>query len=371
VCHWILIACAVPPALAGCGGRPSAEPLALGQLVPLSGPDRGAGQHAEQGAALAVKVAHEEGKKVLGRDVVVRHVDTRGVPEAAQAEAVRLLKVNRVAGLLGGPDAATAERTARAAQPYEVPLLVTADVPGLPVGDAAFSLSVLPAARGELLARFAAQDLRAGRVAVVTDASSELSQTLAAGFGREWRRLKSAAPEEWTYREEADRAALPDRGARAKPDLVVLATGPRDFGRLRADLVAAKVKAPLLYGGEDSGATPPGGPEGSGDVYLATVYAAAALSPKGQEFAKRYEQEYREPPDLAAAQAYDGVGLLLDALGRAGSTTPKSVRDELAATDNFEGVTGPLGFQDRGVRRNVFVVRFRGGAAEIVRTFGR
>lgn len=278
-----------------------------------------------------------------------------------------MLKVNKVAGLLGGPDPEEAVQTARSAQPYEVPLLVTADVASLPVGEAAFTLTTAPVTRGALLARFAAQDLRAVRAAVLTDARSELSQTLAAGFGREWRRLKATPPEEVSVGEGEDQAKLPERVARGKPDVLLVAAGPEEFGSLRERLAAAGMKGPILYGGEDRGAELKGE---AGDVYAATVYAAGELSVGGREFARRYEEEYREPPDLAAAQAYDGVGLLIDALNRSGGTSPARVREVLAGTEDYSGVTGPLGFKDRRVRRNVFVVRFRSGSAAVVRTFG-
>src|SRR5262245_43503394 len=83
-------------ALGGCGARGEPEPVWVGHLLPLSGPDRARGEQARRGVLLAVHEAREAGTTVNGRPVAVRHVDTRGDAKLAGAETVRLLTVNKV-----------------------------------------------------------------------------------------------------------------------------------------------------------------------------------------------------------------------------------------------------------------------------------
>jgi len=54
-----------------------------------------------------------------------------------------------------------------------------------------------------------------------------------------------------------------------------------------------------------------------------------------------YRQRYQNlTPDAHAALAYDAMRFLADAMQRAGSTEGPKLRDALAATKNFPGVTG-------------------------------
>src|SRR5438132_3170893 len=131
-------------ALTGCSSRVSSEPIAIGHVAPLSGPDKAAGEQAKQAILLAVEAVNGTESSVLGRRIEVRHADTHGDLEALGNEAVRLITVNRVVALLGGSDAEQADRLSRATQPYGVPV-----VTGGPVLPAAgveniFSVSAAP-----------------------------------------------------------------------------------------------------------------------------------------------------------------------------------------------------------------------------------
>ena len=50
----------------GCSPRPAPEPLLLGHLAPLSGPQRLQGQHARQGVLLAITEALDAGAIPIG-----------------------------------------------------------------------------------------------------------------------------------------------------------------------------------------------------------------------------------------------------------------------------------------------------------------
>src|SRR5207237_437566 len=76
-------------------------------------------------------------------------------------------------------------------------------------------------------------------------------------------------------------------------------------------------------------------------TYYSTHYSAEDQSPKVQEFVKSYQKEYNgETPDAMAALGYDSVMVLADAIKRAGTTEEPKLRDAIAATKDFEGVTG-------------------------------
>src|SRR5437763_1492222 len=87
--------------LPGCSGSAPPPPILLGHVATLSGPDRKAGQSAARGIRLAVMEANKDPNKGAGRPVKVIHTDTLGTLDAFEAEAVRLVTINRTAALLG------------------------------------------------------------------------------------------------------------------------------------------------------------------------------------------------------------------------------------------------------------------------------
>ena len=64
--------------------------------------------------------------------------------------------------------------------------------------------------------------------------------------------------------------------------------------------------------------------------------------PEVQTFLKEYESRYKIQPDMVGASAYDAFMILSDAIKRAGSTDGKAIRDAIASTRNYHGLTGEI-----------------------------
>jgi branched-chain amino acid transport system substrate-binding protein len=76
-------------------------------------------------------------------------------------------------------------------------------------------------------------------------------------------------------------------------------------------------------------------------AYISTHYSVDDPSPAIKTFVDLYRQRYGNLlPDAHAALAYDAARILFDAIARAGSTDGDKLRDALAQTRNFAGVTG-------------------------------
>src|SRR5690242_7286868 len=91
-----------PLLLVGCTAKQPTEPIQVAHLLPLTGPSKRAAEDAQRGLSLAVEDVNAEGQRVGGRIVVVRNIDTRGDPDVVQAEAVRLITLNKVVALVAG-----------------------------------------------------------------------------------------------------------------------------------------------------------------------------------------------------------------------------------------------------------------------------
>jgi len=76
-------------------------------------------------------------------------------------------------------------------------------------------------------------------------------------------------------------------------------------------------------------------------TYFSTHYSPDMSTPKSLKFVADYQKRFGgKTPDAMAALGYDSVMILADAMKRAGTTDGPKVRDALAATKDFDGVTG-------------------------------
>jgi branched-chain amino acid transport system substrate-binding protein len=82
--------------------------------------------------------------------------------------------------------------------------------------------------------------------------------------------------------------------------------------------------------------------------YFTTHYAADIATPKAQAFIKAYEAAYSKTPDDVAALTYDSFGLLFQSIQAAGKLDRQAVRDAMSAITSYEGVTGNMQFKGTG-----------------------
>lgn len=368
---WLVLALLV---LCGCTAKPPMEPIQVAHLLPLTGPDSKAAGDAQQGLLLAVEEVNGSEARIAGRTVVVRTVDSRDDDGLVQAEAVRLVTLNKSVAFIGGPGSRGAETLARTAQTYSAAVIVPADFPPHTGLTGYVSLDAAPATRGEILARYAVKELKPKRIFVLTDQRSAVAVALAASFTQEWPR-SGALLEEWRFRNDTELLEYTSELAKKAPAAALFAGTPEQFLKLQAQLRDKKADVTLLYGGEDAGAGVFRAP--GAEAVTATVFATEGLTDKGKDFAKRYEERFHEPPSFAAAQAYDAGRLLFETLQKAkGGSLGRlrddqlrgDLRDALLKVESFDSVTGTITWKDHVPRRPLFVVRVKDGEAKVVQT---
>jgi branched-chain amino acid transport system substrate-binding protein len=95
--------------------------------------------------------------------------------------------------------------------------------------------------------------------------------------------------------------------------------------------------------------------------YISTHYSIDDPSQTIQTFVELYKQRYQNLlPDAHAALAYDATRLLFDAIARAGSTDSAKLREALAQTKNFAGVTGVINMDaDRNAVKPAVVLKLQ------------
>jgi branched-chain amino acid transport system substrate-binding protein len=98
---------------------------------------------------------------------------------------------------------------------------------------------------------------------------------------------------------------------------------------------------------------------------MCQTYHPGSRDPRVADFTKKFNARYGRNPDPNAAQTYDAVMILGAAIEKAGLDR-KLVRDALAATKGYAGVTGTMSFDATGDSpRDMMVIRISGGAYTI------
>ena len=104
-----------------------------------------------------------------------------------------------------------------------------------------------------------------------------------------------------------------------------------------------------------------GGPAVDGN-FFSNHFSTDDQSPVVQEFVKKYTDRFHKEPDAMAALGYDAARVLLDAITRAGSVDREKIRNAIAATKNFEGVTGAITINaQRDAQKPAQILTIKGG----------
>ena len=231
-------------------------------------------------------------------------------------------------------------------------------------GDYIFRACFIDAYQGQVLATFARRNLKARTAAILTDTRSdysvglggELPQGVHGGRRNDRRRAK--------YSEgDSDFSAQLTALRPSNPDVLFIPGYYTDAGLIARQAKSLGLKATLLGAdGWDSPKLTEIGGEAIEGAYLSNHYSVDDPAPAVRKFVEAYSARYRADPDSIAASSYDAMRLLADAITRAGSTEGKRIRDALAATKDFPGVTGSITMDaDRNPIKPAVVLRVEGG----------
>ncbi len=130
------------------------------------------------------------------------------------------------------------------------------------------------------------------------------------------------------------------------------------------------ITVPLMGGdGWDSPTlTQIGGPAMEGN-FFSNHFSTEDQNPVIQDFIKKYKARFNKEPDAMAALGFDAAKVLLDSITRAGGTEPAKLRDALAATKDFVGVTGKITIdENRNATKSAAVLTIKNGAFHFVET---
>jgi len=373
----------VPPAAAPSQptAAPAAEPIKIGAIYNLTGAQASLDVPSANGAKLAVKEINDAGG-VLGRKLDLVLYDGKTDAATIGNAATQLIESDKVVAMLGFSDTDMVLAAAPIAAKAGLVFVTSgATSPKLPeqVPDYLFMSCFGDNVQAAAGAEYAYGTLKAHTTYLLIDKGMEYTLLLGKYFKERFTELGGQVVLEDTYQTgDKDFSAQITRlkGLGTMPDMLYIASGPDDVGTIVKQFRDAGVDQPIVGGdGYDTPLLVEIAGQGTEKVYFSThsLMDPSLGTEAVKKFMAAYQAEFKNPPENAfAGLGYDTVKLLADAIGRAGSTDPKAIREALAKTKDLPGVTGAITFQpgSRIPQKGVTVILVKDGkftlAAEVV-----
>jgi len=345
----------------------AAEVIKIGLLAPLTGFAAADGASVKNSVDLAVEKVNSTGG-LLGKKVELVTYDDRADAKEAVALAQKLIQQDQVAGLVAGSYSMPTRAVAPLFQDEGLPLVAAYAIhPDVTkAGDFNFRNGFLGAVEGRAAAYTAVELMKAKRIALLTS-DNDFGRTLAEGFNEylaKFARGKAEVVIALTYpMQEKDFKPYLSKIKELNPDVIFSSGYYFQTGPVLKQARELGMQTQII--GEE-GADSPKTLEIAGDAaegfVIVTNLNRDDQRPFVQEFLKDYETRFKIQPDMVGASAYDAFMILCDGIKRAKSAEGKAVRDAIAATKDYNGLTGVIkGFNKGEVVKEVQVQQVKGG----------
>ncbi len=321
------------------------DTIRVGVFADLSGTTASFGQSTKNGIELAVEEINNSGG-VLGKKIQLFVEDDQGRPEQAKTVVSKLINQDKVQAVLGEVASTNSLAAAPVAQEAKIPMISPSSTnPKVTeVGDYIFRVCFIDPFQGAVMAKYAANNLNAKTAAIFGDVQSDYSKGLSAVFKQEFTKLGGRIVSEQSYAQtDPDFKGQLTAIRATNPDVIYVPGYYGQVGIIAKQARELGMNMPLMGGdGWDSPDLWKLGGEALKNTYISNHYSADNPAPQIQNFVKAYQAKFGAKPDSLAALAYDSAKVLADSLKRAGSADPQKLRDAIAQTNNFDGITGKI-----------------------------
>jgi len=323
--------------------------IPVGEFASLTGGSASFGQSSHKGTQLAVDEVNATGG-VLGKRLKLITEDDQSLAGQPATIARNLISQDRIVALLGEVASSKSLEAAPICQQNKVPMISPASTnPKVTeVGDFIFRICFSDPFQGTVMSKFASGK-GFKRVAVLIDVKQDYAVGLAEFFVKHFTANGGVITKDQKYStgDKDFKGQLTSIKA-SKPDAIFV---PGYYGEVSLIARQAKqlgIKVPLLGGdgwvGDSLLKVAGNALDGS---FFSAHFSAEDKTPAVQDFVKKYQAKYGAVPDDMAALGYDSAMILVDAIKRAGTTDGPKLRDAIAATKDFKGITGVITIDDK------------------------
>jgi branched-chain amino acid transport system substrate-binding protein len=326
--------------------------IPVGVYGALTGDQASFGTATVNGVRLAADEINAAGG-VLGRKIRLHVEDDQGRAEEAASVVTKLITATNVVALIGENSSNQSLAAAPIAQANGVPMISPSSTnPAVTEkGEYIFRVCFTDPYQGKALASFVRNQLKLDTAAILTDRKNDYSVGLAGVFRKEFEAAGGKVVGEQSY-SGGDTEFRPQlttlRGA--SPQVLFIPGFYTEVGQIAIQARDLGLTIPLVGGdGWDSPAVIQIGGKAIEGSYFSDHYFVGDTRPVVQKFVDEYKKRHGKNPEATAALGYDALYMYANAVKRAGSIDRKAVRDQIAATKNYEGVAGTI---TMGVDRN-------------------
>lgn len=374
-----LFACGKKDANPDGGDSSSDDTFTIAYIGPLTGEASAWGTPEANTLKLLVDQVNAEGG-IAGKKVILNTYDNRGDNVETTNAAKKAIEVGGADVIVGCNSSGASLALASVCEEYKVPSVatcatnskVTEDDNGN-VREWTFRVCLADPALGNVMAKYAYDELGLRRIGILKEISSDYSVGISDNFSDTFTSLggEIVGVESYTAGDVDFRAQMTALHQKT-PDALFL---PMTYKELALATVQARdLGMDELFLGPDCWMAEDifdlAGSAITGSYFVCTVDGNDSQL---DSFKAMYEEAYHEPCDGAGQNAYfayDVFVVIKQAVESAGSTAPKDIRDALETVENAQGLTTPITIRkDHKVIRSAIIFRVDAEKFEAIDTY--
>jgi branched-chain amino acid transport system substrate-binding protein len=370
----LLMAFLALPVFAGgnqqAGGTAAGNVIKIGVFEPMTGANAAGGAMEVEGIELANRLypTVEVGGKTYTVQLVV--VDNKSDKVEAATAVQRLIDRDKVQVILGSWGSSLSMAGGEIAKDAKIPIIgLSCTNPLVTLGNEYyFRVCFIDPFQGVVMSNYAYNDLKAKTAVIVQEVSNDYSVGLAKFFSDNFKKLtgdSNAILTTVNYNTgDQEFSAQLTTIKSLNPDVIFAPGNYTESALVMKQARELGITVPIIGG--DTWETPEfidvGKEQVEGAVFSTFFDSEHAASPVAETFLKEYRGWKKAEPAAVTALGYDGYLVALDAMKRAGSIEPQKIRDAIAATKGFVGVTGIVTLDENGdATKSAFIKSVQGG----------
>lgn len=342
----------------------SAETVKIASIFAFSGIAAPSNRASILGVRYGVEEINRQGG-ILGRQIELIELDNRSTPIGSKVAADQAVK-QEVIAIIGASWSSHSIAVAKVAQAAGLPMIATdsTNEQVTRTGDFIFRACYTDPYQGRLMAHFAVTQLQAKTASILFDASSNYSYGLARVFAENFKQLGGRINKVVPYKYQQDNFRAEMNELKQVESDILFVPGHDESAAILLEATEAGINSVPI--GCDGWSTAKSFKKGKTKValgYYSTHWSEGVQTPRSQDFVKTYKEQGK----LLSSEplGYDSVLLLADAIVRADSFNPEQIKTALQQTENFQGITGNIGFDEFGdPLKTTVIIRVQNGEVQ-------
>src|SRR3989344_4175966 len=342
---------------------PSGE-IVIGEVGSMTGSEATFGVSTHEGIMLAVDEANAAGG-VKGMKVRVVSLDNQGKPEEAAMATTKLINQDRVTAILGEVASSRSMAMAPIAQANKVPMISPSSTnPKVTqMGDYVFRVCFIDPFQGTVMAKFARENLKVKKVAILRDIKNDYSVGLSDFFAETFKKMGGEIVADQSYSSgDVDFKSQLTSTKTKNPEAIFIPGYYTEVGLIARQAREMGVKIPLMGGdGWDSEELWGIGTTAMNNTYFSNHYSPDDVTaPQQKAFVDSYKAKFNKMPNGLGAMGYDAAKVLIEAMKRAKTLQGDDIRAEIQATKDYPAVTGNISIdKDRNAVKSAVVLEVK------------